>query len=1052
MRLVRAAVVAGGLLFSFFFFTLRALAGPEAAPVLITNLAELRACALRVPAAAYAVRLEGTVWWAVPAQGRLVVQVGAEAQELEVDWGGGPVSPGERVLLEGVGTVTRHGSALRLGTVGWTVDNDGVHGRIEKAGSVYLTAGKQPIRLAWFNGVEGFDLQVEYEGPGLARQAISGARLFRTEVAAGSGGTNWLPGLNYRCYEGEWDRLPAWGGLGPCRSGSVSGFDLNCRSRNDHVALEFFGFLEVPRPGLYRFYLASDDGSALAVGGSLYRLARMGQAPVPAPVSLAVGQPMGESPETQWAEVTGTVTQVRRRAGGGGELELKAGGGRIRVEVAEGALPASLPQTRVRLTGVCQSAWTLEEQRVPGVFLVQTPEAIRTVAASGGKGDEAPVAAQGPLPLLSHAGEVHRLKREEALRGYPVKLRGVVTCVQPEHQAFVLEDSTRGLYVVDVVPERSAPARIGDLLEVEGVTDALWFAPIVNARRVVSLGAGQLPEPIRPSWDMLVNGSLDAQYVEIEGVVTEVRTNGVVLRTGGGSVGLELRVPGLKPEELGRFKDALVRVRGCLLALWDYVTHRVTVGEARVYDADITVVQPAPADLFSSPRKTAAEWLLFDPQASVFQRVRVSGQIVCVRDGEYFLMDGEAGLRLAARKEIALRPGDLVDAVGFAEMAHGVSPFLAEAVVRKTGSAVLSPARKLSSEDLLKAENDATRVRVEATLVGARAGSAGAILELQDRVRAFTARLGTNQPVPELALGSRLELEGVYAARGGSRAPGQGVSGFEILLNSAADIRVLASPPWWTLERLLILLGLLGCGLAAMLLWISQLHRQVEERTLQLEAQIRERQRAESQRVMEQERARVAQDLHDELGAGLTEITMLAARAQAPSAPEERRSGYVGLAADKAREMVGALDEIVWAMNPRHDSLSSLVSYFSVYADRFLGLANMAWRLEAPAEEGSWVLSSSQRHQLFLAFKEALTNIVRHSGATEVSLSVRVEDRQLRLTIADNGRGLPEGKPTDAMDGIRNMRLRLERLQGRLEVESRPGEGTCLRFSLPLAE
>src|SRR5208337_1903593 len=122
----------------------------------------------------------------------------------------------------------------------------------------------------------------------------------------------------------------------------------------------------------------------------------------------------------------------------------------------------------------------------------------------------------------------------------------------------------------------------------------------------------------------------------------------------------------------------------------------------------------------------------------------------------------------------------------------------------------------------------------------------------------------------------------------------------------------------------------------------------VEERTVQLEEQIQKRQSIEQHRAMEQERARIAQDLHDELGSSLTEITMLGVRARSASTLPETRGKYLEQMGDKARQMVTALDEIVWAMNPTHDSLASMVSYFSLYAERFLGLANIAWRLEGP--------------------------------------------------------------------------------------------------------
>jgi signal transduction histidine kinase len=290
-----------------------------------------------------------------------------------------------------------------------------------------------------------------------------------------------------------------------------------------------------------------------------------------------------------------------------------------------------------------------------------------------------------------------------------------------------------------------------------------------------------------------------------------------------------------------------------------------------------------------------------------------------------------------------------------------------------------------------------------------------------------------------------LELTGTYVSQGA----GQDAASFGLLLNSPSDVVVLARPPWWTLEKLLVILGALACVLAVTVLWITQLHRKVEQRTVELEIQIQKRQRVEQQHTMEQERARIAQDLHDELGSGLTEISMLGARARSASVPLETRGGFLEQMANKARQMVTALDEIVWAMNPTHDSLASMVSYFSLYAERFLGLANIAWRLEGPLKPDDHAVDSRHRHQLFLAFKEALTNVVRHSGATEVRLNIQVEKGQVRLSIADNGRGWAEVGQSDGMDGVANMRARMEKLGGRFAVDSKAGQGTIVRFDLP---
>jgi signal transduction histidine kinase len=252
------------------------------------------------------------------------------------------------------------------------------------------------------------------------------------------------------------------------------------------------------------------------------------------------------------------------------------------------------------------------------------------------------------------------------------------------------------------------------------------------------------------------------------------------------------------------------------------------------------------------------------------------------------------------------------------------------------------------------------------------------------------------------------------------------------------------------LKRLLVITGGLACILAAAFLWITLLHRQVDQRSAELAAQTQQRQTVEHQRAMEQERTRIAQDLHDELGSGITEISMLVSRAKLGNASDEKRHQYLELVREKARETVTVLDEIVWAMNPRHDSLASLVSYLSIYADRFLGLANIAWRLDNTAGTANPMVDSRSRHQLFLAFKEALTNVVRHAGASEVLLSVRANNGELWLNVTDNGRGFPAAAPSEAMDGIANMRTRIEKLGGKFEITGDPNHGTTVRFSVPL--
>jgi signal transduction histidine kinase len=148
--------------------------------------------------------------------------------------------------------------------------------------------------------------------------------------------------------------------------------------------------------------------------------------------------------------------------------------------------------------------------------------------------------------------------------------------------------------------------------------------------------------------------------------------------------------------------------------------------------------------------------------------------------------------------------------------------------------------------------------------------------------------------------------------------------------------------------------------------------------------------------------------------------------------------------------MVVALDEIVWAVNPRNDSVNSAVSYLSRYAQNFLEATTVRCRLEMHEAEPDQPLNSEQRHNLFLAFKEALNNVAKHSGATEVRIRISCEpERRLFVGIEDNGRGLPASVESGA-DGLANLRQRMAQIGGRCEISNEPGDGVRVHLSLPL--
>ena len=207
----------------------------------------------------------------------------------------------------------------------------------------------------------------------------------------------------------------------------------------------------------------------------------------------------------------------------------------------------------------------------------------------------------------------------------------------------------------------------------------------------------------------------------------------------------------------------------------------------------------------------------------------------------------------------------------------------------------------------------------------------------------------------------------------------------------------------------------------------------------------------EQLRALEQERRRIARDLHDDLGSGLTEIMLMgeAAGREATSLAEaKQRTSQITL---KIRQIVGAMDQIVWTVNPENDSLPNLADYVSKFAQEYTQLTQVRCRLDVMTGLPESPVTAQARHNLLLAVKEALHNVVKHSGATEVSLRIHCLGSELGLAIEDNGKGF-NSTTAACGDGLRNMRQRLEAIGGRTEIAAHPGQGTSVHFYLPLSK
>jgi ligand-binding sensor domain-containing protein/signal transduction histidine kinase len=214
--------------------------------------------------------------------------------------------------------------------------------------------------------------------------------------------------------------------------------------------------------------------------------------------------------------------------------------------------------------------------------------------------------------------------------------------------------------------------------------------------------------------------------------------------------------------------------------------------------------------------------------------------------------------------------------------------------------------------------------------------------------------------------------------------------------------------------------------------------------------------RLEQEQVLERERTRIAQDLHDIMGAKLCRISFLSEHARRNQAVPSELQEEMRSISDDSREVLQSLDEMVWAVNPQKDTLDHLVSYIGQYAQDYFKRTGIECELVIPAEVPVQPLSSQSRHHLFLAVHEALTNILKHSGATRAKISMAVRPAGFEIAIADNGTGFDSaaGESTSASaaagfcNGLGNIHRRLNELGGQCVIQSQPGEGTTIQFIL----
>ena len=245
---------------------------------------------------------------------------------------------------------------------------------------------------------------------------------------------------------------------------------------------------------------------------------------------------------------------------------------------------------------------------------------------------------------------------------------------------------------------------------------------------------------------------------------------------------------------------------------------------------------------------------------------------------------------------------------------------------------------------------------------------------------------------------------------------------------------------WW-FDFLVISAAVIAIAAAARYVATRKLHQRLEK--------------LNQQRAIERERERIGRDLHDDLGAGLTQIMLQSSLARRES--PDRMQADLAQISENASDLVRAMDEILWAINPENDTLDGLVTYLTQYVQEFLTTAKLRCRLDLPPETPAVVVPAELRHNLFLAIKEVLNNIAKHSHATEVLFQLKLDPHVFTLVIQDDGTGFVPGTAgaqnplrISSGHGLANLERRLEQLGGKCTITSQPGKGTQVELTVPM--
>ncbi len=247
-------------------------------------------------------------------------------------------------------------------------------------------------------------------------------------------------------------------------------------------------------------------------------------------------------------------------------------------------------------------------------------------------------------------------------------------------------------------------------------------------------------------------------------------------------------------------------------------------------------------------------------------------------------------------------------------------------------------------------------------------------------------------------------------------------------------------PPFWKKGWFyaLVLLAMLS-----VIVWITKLFSQ---RKLKKEIE-----KLEQQKALEMERMRISQEMHDDIGAGLTQISLISESAKFHSLPDTNIRHELDDIASTSRKLVDNIGEIIWSLHPQHDSLEILISHLREQLNKLTEYAAFTCSIDFPEQVPSLVLNNQLRRNILLVCKEIVHNAIKYSQGNHISIQAKLENKGLAFVISDNGVGFDE-KIVKKGNGLDNIRKRVNESGGQVTIESQIGQDTTYRFWFPISE